>query len=211
MESLLLPPACELHANLAERDKWEDDHFRQSVNAVLRRYAKALCSLDADFDTSGEDVASLGMLMTFGKTRILDLGDLTWDKELELVCPVNRIGKVDVYFVPGHGNELSNIAPEAAFDPLVALLQNGSRKGGDADVIREVDSFPALKGFWRLHASNSYPDLDGDPAYISNVQDRPDADYPLDLKITKAGKITVTNPRNGFSKTYQARGAEPAG
>lgn len=161
--------------------------------------------------TSGEDVASLGMLMTFGKTRILDLGDLTWDKELELVCPVNRIGKVDVYFVPGHGNELSNIAPEAAFDPLVALLQNGSRKGGDADVIREVDSFPALKGFWRLHASNSYPDLDGDPAYISNVQDRPDADYPLDLKITKAGKITVTNPRNGFSKTYQARGAEPAG
>jgi competence protein ComEC len=158
--------------------------------------------------TSGEDVASLGMLMTFGKTRILDLGDLTWDKELELVCPVNKIGKVDVYFVPGHGNDLSNIAPDAAFDPLVALLQNGPRKGGDADVVREVGSFPELEGFWRLHASVAYPDLDGDPHYITNVTDRPDAAYPLVLDIAKDGKITVTNPRNGFSKTYQARGTE---
>ncbi len=151
--------------------------------------------------TSGEDVASLGMLMTFGKTRILDLGDLTWAKELELVCPVNKIGKVDVYFVPGHGNDLSNIEPDAALDPLVALLQNGPRKGGDADVVREVGSFPELKGFWRLHASVAYPDLDGDPHYITNVTDRPDAAYPLVLDITRDGTITVSNPRNDFSKT----------
>jgi competence protein ComEC len=158
--------------------------------------------------TSGEDVASLGAVMTFGKTRILDLGDLTWDKELELVCPVNKIGKVDVYFVPGHGNDLSNISPNAAFDPLVALLQNGPRKGGDPDVIREVDSFPKLEGFWRLHANALYPDLDGDPDYIANLNVEPDQTYPIELDITKDGRISITNPRNGFSKTYQARGTE---
>lgn len=158
--------------------------------------------------TSGEDVASLGTVMTFGKTRLLDLGDLTWDKELELVCPVNKIGKVDVYFVPGHGNDLSNISPNAGFDPLVALLQNGPRKGGDADVIREVDSFPKLEGFWRLHADVLYPDLDGDPHYIANLDGESDHAYSIELDITKDGRITVTNPRNGFSKTYQARGTE---
>lgn len=158
--------------------------------------------------TSGEDVASLGMVMTFGKTRILDLGDLTWDKELELVCPVNKIGKVDVYFVPGHGNTLSNIAPDAAFNPLVALLQSGPRKGGDPDVIRDVDGFSELEGFWRLHANLLYPKLDGDPHYIANLNQQPDQAYPIELDIAKDGKITVTNPRNGFTKTYRARGTE---
>ena len=156
--------------------------------------------------TSGEDVASLGVVMTFGRTRILDLGDLTWDKELELVCPVNKVGKVDVYFVPGHGNDLSNISPNAAFDPLVALLQNGPRKGGDPGPMHEVESFPELEGFWRLHADVLYPDLDGDPNYIANLNVEPDHAYSIDLDITRDGGITVTNPRNGFSKTYRARG-----
>lgn len=159
--------------------------------------------------TGGEEnIRSLGMLMTFGKTRVLDLGDLTWNKELELLCPVNKIGKVDVYFVTGHGMDYSSSPPTAAFDPLVALMQNGSRKGGDPDVIRIVDGFPELEGFWRLQASTRYPEMNGDPHYIANLSPPPDHGYPIELDITKDGKITVTNPRNGFTKTYQARGTE---
>ena len=41
-----------------------------------------------------ENLRSLGVLIEFGKLRILDLGDLTWDKERELMCPLNRIGRV---------------------------------------------------------------------------------------------------------------------
>jgi competence protein ComEC len=153
-----------------------------------------------------EDVASLGAVMTFGKTSILDLGDLAWDKERELLCPVNKIGKVDVYFVPGHGNDLSNISPTASIDPLVALLQNGPRKGGDPEPVQLVDSFADLKGFWRLHADALHPDLDGDPDYIANLNGDPDHAYSIELDISPDGRITVTNPRNGFTKTYQARG-----
>ncbi len=160
--------------------------------------------------TGGEEnVRSLGALMTFGKTRILDLGDLTWNKELELLCPVNKVGKVDVYFVTGHGMDLSSSPPTAAFDPLVALMQNGPHKGGDPDVVRTVDGYPSLQGFWRLHANARYPDIDGDPHYIANLNQEPDEAYPIELDIAKDGKITVTNPRNGFTKTYQARGTEP--
>lgn len=50
-----------------------------------------------------ENAHSLGVLITFGKSKILDLGDLTWDKEMELMCPVNKLGKVDVLVVSHHG------------------------------------------------------------------------------------------------------------
>src|SRR5206468_2333786 len=44
-----------------------------------------------------ENDRSVGMLVTFGRLRILDLGDLTWAKERPLMCPLNRLGQVDVY------------------------------------------------------------------------------------------------------------------
>jgi len=50
-----------------------------------------------------ENLRSLGFLATFGKLRILDLGDLTKDKEWDLMCPVNKLGKVDIYIVSHHG------------------------------------------------------------------------------------------------------------
>ncbi|HWF47189.1 MAG TPA: MBL fold metallo-hydrolase, partial [Bryobacteraceae bacterium] len=155
-----------------------------------------------------ENVRSVGTLITFGKTRILYLGDLTWNKELELLCPTNKIGKVDLYFVTGHGMNLSSSPPTAAFDPLVAIMQNGPTKGGDEAVIKTVNTYPDLKSFWRLHYSVRYPDLNGDPDYIANLNGVPDQGNPIDIDITRAGDITVTNGRNHFSKTYQARAAQ---
>lgn len=156
--------------------------------------------------TGGEEnVRSLGMVITYGKTRILDLGDLTWNKELQLLCPVNKIGKVDVYIVTGHGMNLSNSPPTAALAPVVALMQNGARKGGDAEVINTVDSYPGLQGFWRVHYSVRYPDLNGDPNYIANLNRQPDHGYAISVDITRRGRITVTNERNHFSRTYYAR------
>jgi competence protein ComEC len=166
-----------------------------------------LCAGVPEHDKTGgeENVRSLGMLITFGKTRILYLGDLTWNMELKLLCPVNKIGKTDVYFVTGHGMNLSSSPPTAAFDPIVAVMQNGPTKGGDEEVIKTVEGYPDLKGFWRTHYSVRYPNLNGDPDYIANLNVVPDASYPIDLDISPDGKIMVTNGRNGFSKTYQAR------
>lgn len=47
-----------------------------------------------DTDPS-ENARSLGVVINFGKFRVVDLGDLTWNKELELVCPSNKLGKAD--------------------------------------------------------------------------------------------------------------------
>jgi competence protein ComEC len=155
-----------------------------------------------------ENVHSLGMLMTFGKTRILDLGDNSWNNELKLLCPVNKIGVVDVYFVTQHGMDLSSSPPTAAFRPLVALMQNGPMKGGDEAPLKTVESYPGLEGLWLSHYSVRYPALNPNPDYIANLNVQPDKAYPIDVDIASSGKITVTNPRNGFTKTYWARAAQ---
>ncbi len=159
-------------------------------------------------DGGEENNRSLGMLITFGKTRIVYLGDLTWNKEIALLCPVNKIGKTDIYFVTGHGMNLSSSPPTAALDPLVAIMQNGPLKGGDQEPIRTVMSYPGLQGFWRTHYTVRYPGLNGDPNLIANLDWVPDQGYSIDLDITPAGKITVVNTRNLFSKSYDSRGAQ---
>jgi hypothetical protein len=157
-------------------------------------------------DGGEENNRSLAMLMTFGKTRIAYFGDLSWNKEIALLCPANKVGKADVYFVTGHGMNLSSSPPTAALDPLIAVMQNGPLKGGDAEVIRTVTAYPSLKDLWRSHATVRYPDLNGDPNLIANPDLVPDRGYAIDLDITPSGKITATNNRNRYSKSYQARG-----
>ena len=78
-----------------------------------------------------ENARSLGVEITFGKLRILDLGDLTWDKEMQMMCPVNRIGRVDLLVVSHHGwNQSSSPALVDAIQPRVAIMDNGEKKGG---------------------------------------------------------------------------------
>ena len=47
-----------------------------------------------------ENQRSAGILLTYGKFKFLDLGDLTWDVEMQLACPVNKLGTVTL--VSGH-------------------------------------------------------------------------------------------------------------
>ncbi len=158
-------------------------------------------------DGGDENNRSLGTLVTFGGARILELGDLTWNKEIELLCPVNKVGVVDVYIVTGHGMDLSSSPPTVALKPVVALMQNGRTKGGDEAPIKTVSSDPGLQALWKSHYSVRYPALNGDPNLIANLDVSPDEGYPIEVDVTPSGLITVTNGRNHFSKTYKARGA----
>ncbi|OJT97882.1 MAG: hypothetical protein BGN82_03495 [Alphaproteobacteria bacterium 65-7] len=152
-----------------------------------------------------ENNRSLGLLMTYGRTRMLNLGDLTWEKEIALFCPTDKIGPVDIYFVTGHGMDLSGSPPTAALKPQIAIMQNGPLKGGDADVIRTIEGYPGLKGFWRSHDTRRYPDLNGDPHVIANRDGEPDQGHAIMVDVDRDGGITVTNTRNGFSRRYTAR------
>jgi competence protein ComEC len=102
-----------------------------------------------------ENRRSLGTLITFGKLRILDLGDLTRDREAELVCPVNKLGKIDIYIVSHHGwVQSSSPAFVWAIAPRVAIMDNGAKKGGTPAVLDIIEKSPGLENLWQLHFSD---------------------------------------------------------
>ena len=116
------------------------------------QYCQASESRPAD---QTENAHSLGVLITFGKSKILDLGDLTWDKEMELMCPVNKLGKVDVLVVSHHGLfQSSSPALVEAIQPRIAVMDNGAKKGGSTPTFETITKAPGLETLWQLHFSD---------------------------------------------------------
>jgi competence protein ComEC len=152
-----------------------------------------------------ENARSLGIELTFGKLRILDLGDLTWDKERTLVCPNNNIGPIDILVVSHHGwDHSSSPALIDAIHPRVAIMDNGETKGGSTSVLKTIKAAPGLETLWQLHYSNEGgPNNNTDPKYIANPQG-PDAGNFLELDASPNGTFTITNSRTSASQSYPA-------
>lgn len=164
----------------------------------------ALCAgVERKAEDPSENARSLGTIITFGKFKFLDLGDLTWNKELELVCPENRIGKVDVYLTTHHGMDASGPAALVhAIKPTVAIMNNGEKKGGAPPAWKIIKATPGLKDLWQTHYSAAGgPDGNVDEAMIANPKGT-DAGHYLMVSAENNGKFTVTNSRNGNKKSY---------
>lgn len=150
-----------------------------------------------------ENVRSLGVLLTFGKLRILDLEDLTKDKERELVCPVNRLGRIDVYVVSHHGWSQSNSPLFLdSIAPRVAIMDNGAAKGGSPSSWDAIEKSPVLEDLWQLHFSDegsaSHNVVD---SFIANSTG-PDAGNYLKLTAFSDGSFDVYNARTHATKHY---------
>ena len=155
-------------------------------------------------DGGEENVRSVGVVMTFGRTRIAALGDLTWNMEKALVCPHDKVGPVDLLIVSHHGVNLSNSpALWRAVAPRVAIEDNGARKGNDVETYETASSSPRLKRLWQLHfAERGGAQHNVAEAYIANPSAASDAHVSIEATVSKRGAITVTNDRTGFSETY---------
>jgi beta-lactamase superfamily II metal-dependent hydrolase len=166
-----------------------------------------LCATEPhwDLDTT-ENPRSTGVLITYGKFRFLDLGDLTKAKEIPLVCPDNLIGTVDLYLVDHHGMNLSNSkAFVDAIHPRVAIMDNGAHKAGSPEAWQTVHESPGLEDLWMLHTAE-----DSDPAHnspeplIANLKGGPDGEY-LKVVVSRDGTFSITNPRTSKTKVYAAK------
>jgi competence protein ComEC len=153
-----------------------------------------------------ENSRSLGVLIDFGKLRILDLGDLTWDKEMQFMCPVNRIGNIDLLVVSHHGTRPSSShALVDAIHPRVAIMDNGATKGGETPVLDTVRQAPGLETLWQLHYSaQAGAEHNTAPPYIANSQGPDPGNYIL-VTANPAGSFTVFNSGNSQTKHYDAR------
>jgi len=218
-----------------------------------------------DITSDPENGQSLGTLATLGQFRAIDLADLLWNKEHDLICPANPIGTIDLYLVSHHGTDPSG-SPQLvhALQPRVAVMQNGTRKGAGTQAMPTMRSSPGLEDIWQLHWSfGAGIEQNSAGVFIANVEDAattaaaltagappatppaaaapPTAPAPAGaaptgappaapggpggqagggrgaqqpphtpaywIKITaqQDGSFTVSNSRNGYSKTYAAR------
>jgi beta-lactamase superfamily II metal-dependent hydrolase len=154
---------------------------------------------------STENQRSLGVLITYGKFRFLDLGDLTKDKELGLVCPNNLIGMVDLFLVSHHGSDLSDSkALVHAIHPRVAVINNGPHKGGSAQVWQTVHDSAGIEDVWQLHyAVDAGADHNVAEKYIANPDEKKDGGNYIQTLVRPDGSFTVENSRNHEKKKYE--------
>ncbi|MGQ9917674.1 MAG: ComEC/Rec2 family competence protein [Bryobacteraceae bacterium] len=186
----------------------------QIVAARGERIAKALkgggqdnplCShAERKADDPTENARSIGFVLTFGRFRFVDLGDLTWNKELELACPQHLIGPVDLYLTTHHGLDQSG-CPQIVHGmrPRVAIMNNGARKGGSPAAWRIVSSSPGLEDLWQLHYSLAGgKEANVAEERIANLEPQCEG-FGIEVEATREGVLTVRNQRNGFTKTYR--------
>ena len=152
-----------------------------------------------------ENPRSLGTLITFGKLRILDLGDLTAEKEHDLMCPLNKIGTVDIYIASHHGfNQSGSALLVHAVTPRVAIVDNGARKGGSPSALDIIRSSPNLAALWQLHFSeDAGPAHNTTAEFIANPSGSDAANY-LKLTASPDGAFAIFNSRTKQSQTYVA-------
>jgi hypothetical protein len=158
-------------------------------------------------DAEAEDTRSLGMYWHFGRFRMLDLSDLPWEKEQQLMCPTNLVGKIDLFLVSHGGSDQSN-SPALVQDitPRVAIVGNGSGRGGSSSTYNRLKTVSGLEDIWQLHYSEDGGKLHNTvDTKIANLADS-DGFY---LKITASedGSFEVFNPRNKFTQRYAAKGS----
>jgi beta-lactamase superfamily II metal-dependent hydrolase len=183
-----------------------------SAGAVLERALPGAGQSNAECATAAagpvnqiENPRSLGTHMVFGELRILDLGDLTADKEAMLMCPANKLGNVDIFVVSHHGTASSNSSVLVhAIAPRVAIMDNGARKGGSPSVWQTIESSPGLEDLWQLHTAEEAGAKNVLDAFIANLPG-PDGGNYLKLTAWPDGSFEVFNSRTQSTKKYAAR------
>jgi beta-lactamase superfamily II metal-dependent hydrolase len=134
------------------------------------------CAGVSPLDESGyfdsDNGASAGFLLTYGRFRTVDLGDLTWNGELALICPENRIGAIDLYLTSHHGlRQSGSPALVHALRPRVAVMNNGVRKGGAPEAFRVLHEAPGLEDLWQLHWSHNARLENAPTMFVANIDD----------------------------------------
>jgi competence protein ComEC len=189
-----------------------------------------LCADAEQKESAGpENARGVGVLLTYGSFKYLNLIDLDWAKEMELACPVNKLGKVTLYQTGRHGSFDGAGAPAflGAIQPQIVVVNNGPRKGmGQVDTAKSANppgkpvapyeknaylrlaALPGIQGIWQQHLSLLDPDPrhNTSPDMIANLEDTADCKGNwIQASVARNGKFTLTNSRNGFTKNYAAR------
>ncbi|HEY7288452.1 MAG TPA: MBL fold metallo-hydrolase [Vicinamibacterales bacterium] len=137
-----------------------------------------------------ENPRSTGVVVSFGRFRFLDVGDLSGPPLFALACPTNRVGPVDAYLVAHHGGpDAADPATLAAFKPRVAIVNNGAVKGGSTETLALLAKTEGVDT-WQLHRAVNAGDANTTETRIANLDERT-ANW-IKLVAAEDGSFTVT-------------------
>ena len=116
---------------------------------------------------------SIGVVISLGKFRTVNLADFTYNREQELMCPNNPIGTVDLYTTSHHGIDQSGSpAMVHGLHPRVAVMNNSARKGGAVPTMQTLHTSPGLEDIWQLHwAYAAGLEFNAPSLFIANVEE----------------------------------------
>src|ERR1051325_11489209 len=174
-----------------------------------------------------ENIRMVALAINYNNFKFASLADSDWSREMELACPLNKLGHVNLYTINRHGSLDNSGAPAllGAIKPQVIVLNNGPRKGlgqkvegtkiinanytpYETNSYLRVAKLPGIEGVWQLHKSLLDPDPSHNtaPDMIANVEEGAgDAGNPITATVAANGRFTITNTRNNFSRTYTAK------
>jgi beta-lactamase superfamily II metal-dependent hydrolase len=155
----------------------------------------------------GDNGQSLVLLLTCGEFEFLLTGDLTWNFEMELVCPHNLVGQVDLMQVDHHGLvSSSNPVMVHSVRPLVAVMCNGPKKGGAPSVIKAYRESPGFKDLWMLHRNWTLPEEQNLPKdRVANWDDEDGGTFVQARIAPDGGSFTVRIGEAGEPQRYTCR------
>jgi beta-lactamase superfamily II metal-dependent hydrolase len=190
----------------------------------------ALCATAEQKAPAGpENQAGVGVLLTYNRFTFLNLIDFDWATEMELACPVNKVGAVTLFQSNRHGAWNGAGAPAFlnAIRPQVLVFNNGPRKGlGQVQEAKTMTpagvkvapyeqnhylraaAIPGIEGIWQGHLSlvDKDPTHNTSPDMIANFEETAECQgHWIKASVQANGQFTVTNGRNGYSRTYRAR------
>ena len=170
--------------------------------------------LNPDCDTApkrprddSDNANSVVMLLEFGGFHLFMAGDLTWNVEANVVCPVNLAGPVDVYQVTHHGLDQSNNPLVVhALSPTVAIMSNGTGKGCEPGTFTTLTTEPSIKALFQIHRNlRSDSEHNTAPENIANLE-RQCAGNFIKLSVAPdSATYVVSIPATGRAQKFQTR------
>ena len=176
--------------------------------AGAAKLANPLCEAappDQAVDRS-DNARSLAILFSLGKFQFFDAGDLTWNVEKKLVCPVDLIGAVDLYQVTHHGMDTSNHPTLVrTLAPVVAIMNNGPRKGGVPATVKLLKSIPSIQAAYQLHRNAGTGDDDNTTLSLIANKDAAGGEFICVRVAADGANFTVQIGENGPARTFESK------